>query len=158
MDTAELELGDNLKINLNLNKQINQDITYLVRNVVWVAYVMRATVFCRSARSCQISQQVDFSLQILSRGQVVSSGRYRTKGQVLISLIIPITKDMVPSFRIVAYYHTNDNEIVSDSVWVDVKDTCMGTVRLFKWVQSNGCVHRKLISEYRLKQPSSVEN
>lgn len=62
----------------------------------------------------------------------MSFGRYKTKGQVLISLIVPITKDMVPSFRIVAYYHTNDNEMVSDSVWVDVKDTCMGSVRLFK--------------------------
>lgn len=56
-------------------------------------------------------------------------GRYTTQGQVLISLIIPITKDMLPSFRIIAYYHTNANEVVSDSVWVDVKDTCMGSVR-----------------------------
>ncbi|TWW59519.1 Complement C3 [Takifugu flavidus] len=96
VDTAELELGDNLKINLNLNKQLNQDITYLIS----------------------------------SRGQLVSHGRYNTRGQVLISLILPITKDMVPSFRIVAYYHTNDNEVVSDSVWVDVKDTCMGSLKL----------------------------
>lgn len=72
----------------------------------------------------------------------MSHGRYTTKGQVLISLIVPITKEMVPSFRIVAYYHTGDNELVSDSVWVDVKDTCMGMVRRFKWFQCNGCVHR----------------
>lgn len=75
-----------------------------------------------------------FLFQILGRGQVVNKGRYNTKGQILISLNILITKDMVPSFRIVAYYHTNDNEVVSDSVWVDVKDTCMGTVRLSQWV------------------------
>ncbi|TDH11164.1 hypothetical protein EPR50_G00057830 [Perca flavescens] len=37
---------------------------------------------------------------------------------------------MLPSFRIVAYYHTDDNEVVSDSVWVDVKDSCMGSLRL----------------------------
>ena len=59
----------------------------------------------------------------------MDSGRYQTQGQVLISLIVPITKEMLPSFRILAYYHTNGNEVVSDSVWVDVKDTCMGTVR-----------------------------
>lgn len=75
------------------------------------------------------------SLQVLSRGQVVNHYRYPIKGQVLVSLIVPITKDMVPSFRIVAYYHTSDNELVSDSMWVDVKDTCMGTVRRFKWVK-----------------------
>ncbi|KAM7393938.1 hypothetical protein PAMP_020772 [Pampus punctatissimus] len=96
VDTAELELGDNLKINLNLHRPQNQDndITYL----------------------------------ILSRGQLVKHGRYRTRGQVLIALIVPITKEMLPSFRIIAYYHTDSNEVVSDSVWVDVKDTCMGSV------------------------------
>nr|XP_043883850.1 complement C3-like [Solea senegalensis] len=98
VDTAELQLGDYLKINLYLNRPSNQDtdITYL----------------------------------ILSRGQLIQHGRYRTRGQVIISLTIPITKDMLPSFRIIAYYHPNDNEVVSDSVWVDVKDSCMGSLKL----------------------------
>uniref|UniRef100_A0A672ZQE1 NTR domain-containing protein n=1 Tax=Sphaeramia orbicularis TaxID=375764 RepID=A0A672ZQE1_9TELE len=97
VDTAELDMGDNLKMNLILNQPNQQnDITYL----------------------------------ILSRGQLVKHGRYRTQGQVLISLIESITKEMLPSFRIIAYYHTSDNEIVSDSVWVDVKDSCMGSLRL----------------------------
>uniref|UniRef100_UPI0037E81A37 complement C3-like n=1 Tax=Semicossyphus pulcher TaxID=241346 RepID=UPI0037E81A37 len=97
VDAAELELGENLKINLNLRQDNAQnDITYLV----------------------------------LSRGQLVKHDRYQAKGQVLISLILPITKEMLPSFRIIAYYHTNDNEVVSDSVWVDVKDSCMGSLRL----------------------------
>ncbi|XP_062243569.1 complement C3-like [Platichthys flesus] len=98
VDTEGLELGNNLKVNLNLKKQSNQDsdITYL----------------------------------ILSRGQLIQHGRYHTRGQVLIALIVPITKDMLPSFRIIAYYHLTDNEVVSDSVWVDVKDTCMGSLKL----------------------------
>ncbi len=72
---------------------------------------------------------INLCSQIQSRGQLVKYGRYKTKGQLLISLIIPITKSMLPSFRIIAYYHTNDNEVVSDSVWVDAKDSCMGSVR-----------------------------
>lgn len=36
---------------------------------------------------------------------------------------------MMPSFRIVAYYYTQNNEVVADSVWVDVQDSCMGSVR-----------------------------
>uniref|UniRef100_A0A7N6F8K9 NTR domain-containing protein n=1 Tax=Anabas testudineus TaxID=64144 RepID=A0A7N6F8K9_ANATE len=98
VNTGELQLGENLKMNLVLNRQQNQDndITYL----------------------------------ILSRGQLVKYGRYRTRGQVLISLNVPITKDMLPSFRIVAYYHPSDNEVVSDSIWVDVKDSCMGSLKL----------------------------
>ncbi|XP_070768765.1 complement C3-like [Enoplosus armatus] len=100
VDTAELQIGDNLKfnLNLNLNRQENQynDITYLV----------------------------------LSRGQLLKHGRFRRQGEVLISLIEPITKEMLPSFRIIAYCHTNDNEVVSDSVWIDVKDSCMGSLKL----------------------------
>ena len=56
-------------------------------------------------------------------------GRFKMDGQVMISLQVPIQEDMLPSFRIIAYYHTNENEVVSDSVWVDVKDSCMGSVR-----------------------------
>uniref|UniRef100_A0A672I7E8 Uncharacterized protein n=1 Tax=Salarias fasciatus TaxID=181472 RepID=A0A672I7E8_SALFA len=50
-------------------------------------------------------------------------------GQTMVSLMVPITKEMLPSFRIVAYYHPTDKEVVSDSVWVDVKDSCIGSVR-----------------------------
>ncbi|KAF1375364.1 hypothetical protein PFLUV_G00219060 [Perca fluviatilis] len=72
----------------------------------------------------------DITYLILSRGQLVNNGHHRNTGQFLISLNVPITKDMLPSFRIIAYYHTNGNEVVSDSVWVDVKDSCMGSLRL----------------------------
>lgn len=44
-------------------------------------------------------------------------------------MIVPVTKEMIPSFCIIAYYHTSDNEVVSDSLWVDVKDSCIGSVR-----------------------------
>ncbi len=54
------------------------------------------------------------------------------KGQALVSLSLPVTKDMLPSFRFVAYYHVGSSEVVSDSVWVDVKDTCMGMVSELK--------------------------
>ncbi|KAK1879949.1 Complement C3 [Dissostichus eleginoides] len=98
VDSADVELGNNLKINLNINRRESHDydITYL----------------------------------IMSRGQLVLKGRHKTRGQLLISLIVLITKDMLPSFRIIAYYHTNGNEVVSDSVWVDVKDSCMGSLKL----------------------------
>uniref|UniRef100_A0A3Q2NZ05 Complement C3 n=1 Tax=Fundulus heteroclitus TaxID=8078 RepID=A0A3Q2NZ05_FUNHE len=68
--------------------------------------------------------------QILSRGQMVKHGRYRTTGQGLFSLRLSVTKEMLPSFRIVAYYHPNSEEVVADSVWVDVKESCMGSLSL----------------------------
>uniref|UniRef100_A0A671YG04 Complement C3-like n=1 Tax=Sparus aurata TaxID=8175 RepID=A0A671YG04_SPAAU len=72
----------------------------------------------------------DITYLILSRGQLVKKGRYRRRGQVINLLMVLITKEMLPSFRIIAYYHTDDNEVVSDSVWVDVKDSCMGSLKL----------------------------
>uniref|UniRef100_A0A672IQA9 Complement C3-like n=1 Tax=Salarias fasciatus TaxID=181472 RepID=A0A672IQA9_SALFA len=73
------------------------------------------------------NEERDITYLILARGQLVKYGRYKTRRQVLISLNVPITETMLPSFRIVAYYHPSDNEVVSDSVWVDVKDSCMGS-------------------------------
>nr|XP_040041543.1 complement C3-like [Gasterosteus aculeatus aculeatus] len=78
----------------------------------------------------QETHNTDITILILSRGQLVSFRRHKIEGQTLISLIVSITKEMLPSFRIVAYYHTNANEVVSDSVWVDVKDSCMGSLKL----------------------------
>ncbi|XP_027873419.1 complement C3-like isoform X1 [Xiphophorus couchianus] len=96
--TAEVKPGDNLKVNINLNKQDNpeNDVTYLIQ----------------------------------SRSQLIKHGRFRVKGQVMVSMTLTVTKEMLPSFRILAFYHPNDNEVVSDSVWVDVKDSCLGSLKL----------------------------
>ncbi|XP_064179571.1 complement C3-like [Anguilla rostrata] len=101
MQTAELKIGDNLGISLNLvnspgvQEQINH-ITYLV----------------------------------LNKGRLIHAKRFeRLSGQSLVILSLPVTKDMVPSFRFLAYYHVG-TEVVSDSVWVDVKATCMGTLEV----------------------------
>ncbi|KAL7845319.1 hypothetical protein AOLI_G00235110 [Acnodon oligacanthus] len=75
-------------------------------------------------------QNQDFTYLILSKGQIVSANRFKRKGQSLVTLPVLITKDLLPSFRVVAYYHVGSSEVVADSVWVDVKDTCMGTLRV----------------------------
>ncbi|XP_017313028.1 complement C3 [Ictalurus punctatus] len=76
------------------------------------------------------AQTQDFTYLILSKGQIVRAERFKRQGQSLVTLSLPVTKDLVPSFRVVAYYHVGSSEVVSDSVWVDVKDTCMGTLKL----------------------------
>lgn len=76
-----------------------------------------------------IKKKSFLSFQILSKGRIMKAGKYSRKaGQVLVSMPLFITEDLMPSFRIVAYY-TIEKEIVSDSLWVDVVDNCMGTVR-----------------------------
>ncbi|KAK9981660.1 hypothetical protein ABG768_001184 [Culter alburnus] len=99
IDAAELEIGDQMKVNLN------------------------------TGHSPGVKDQ-DYTYMILSKGQIVQVDRFKRRGQSLVALSLPVTKDMVPSFRFVAYYHVGSSEVVSDSVWVDVKDTCMGTLKL----------------------------
>ncbi|XP_056621796.1 complement C3-like [Triplophysa dalaica] len=99
IDAAELEIGDQMKVNLY------------------------------TGRSPGAKDQ-DYTYMIISRGQIVMVDRYKRRGQSLVTLSLPVTKDMVPSFRFVAYYHVGSDEVVSDSVWVDVKDTCLGTLSL----------------------------
>uniref|UniRef100_A0A672K3H1 Complement C3-like n=1 Tax=Sinocyclocheilus grahami TaxID=75366 RepID=A0A672K3H1_SINGR len=84
-------------------------------------------VFLNTGHSPGVKDQ-DYTYMILSKGQILKVDRFKRRGQSLVSLPLPVTKDMVPSFRFVAYYHVGSSEVVSDSVWVDVKDTCMGTV------------------------------
>ncbi|XP_062388608.1 complement C3-like [Sardina pilchardus] len=74
-------------------------------------------------------QDHDITYLIVSKGQIVESNGITSQGQSLLSLYLTVTKDMVPSFRIVAYYHVG-SEVVSDSVWVDVEKTCMGKLKV----------------------------
>ncbi|KAI1886572.1 hypothetical protein AGOR_G00197190 [Albula goreensis] len=74
---------------------------------------------------------------VMSKGQLVRAERYeRQKGQSLVTLSLTVTKDMVPSFRIVSYYHVG-TEVVSHSVWVDVKDTCLGKLKVTSGKQTH---------------------
>ncbi|XP_046718191.1 complement C4-B isoform X1 [Silurus meridionalis] len=65
---------------------------------------------------------------------VVSKGRILQAGSVqrteLTSISLPFSVDMVPAFRLVAYYYSINNNIVADSVWVDVKDVCKGKLEI----------------------------
>ncbi|KAF4075460.1 hypothetical protein AMELA_G00234670 [Ameiurus melas] len=78
------------------------------------------------------TQGGDKALQItiLSKGQIVKAEKFKRQGQSLVTLSLPISKDLVPSFRVVAYYHIGPSEVVSDSVWVDVNNDCMGKLKL----------------------------
>uniref|UniRef100_A0A671NUY1 Complement C3-like n=1 Tax=Sinocyclocheilus anshuiensis TaxID=1608454 RepID=A0A671NUY1_9TELE len=98
IDAVELQIGDPMKVNLNTGQSPGFIFNYLL------------------------------AFQILSKGQIVQADRFKRQGQSLVTLPVTVTKDMVPSFRFVAYYHVGPSEVVSDSVWVDVKDTCMGKV------------------------------
>ncbi|XP_056366435.1 complement C3 isoform X4 [Oenanthe melanoleuca] len=111
---TELQPGDNLAVNFHLKTSNNQ-----VRNSVPF-----------------------FTYLVLSKGRVVRAGRQRHEaGQSLVTMTLPVTPELVPSFRVVAFYHVLPGEIVADSVWVDVKDTCMGTLVVKGATEGDNRVH-----------------
>ncbi|XP_017346150.1 complement C4-A [Ictalurus punctatus] len=65
---------------------------------------------------------------VLSKGRVLKAGRVQRTD--LTSINMPFSVDMVPAFRLVAYYYSPTGKIVADSVWVDVKDVCKGKVEI----------------------------
>lgn len=118
-NSADVKLGDNLLFYffLQRHKYTQIDITILVRDAS-----LRHVCLCIPAFS-------SLPPQILSRGRLVNHFRWQSKRQTLVSRTVRVTKEMIPSFCIIAYYHTRDNEVVSDALWVDVKDSCLGSVR-----------------------------
>uniref|UniRef100_A0A8C3I3A3 Complement C3 n=1 Tax=Chrysemys picta bellii TaxID=8478 RepID=A0A8C3I3A3_CHRPI len=100
---SDLKPGDNLPVNFHL-KSNNPAV---LNQIKYFTYIV----------------------SILNKGKIIRVGRQdRQVGQNLVTMSLPITPDLVPSFRIVAYYQVGNSEIVADSVWLDIQDTCMGTL------------------------------
>lgn len=72
--------------------------------------------------------------KVLSKGRIVAAKQQlQHQGSVFTSATIDVTSEMLPSFRILAFYLLprgtgQDPELVADSIWIDVNDRCMGTV------------------------------
>ncbi|KAM4696196.1 complement C4-B-like [Rhinophrynus dorsalis] len=64
---------------------------------------------------------------VLNKGQILSMESIKYTPSI--SLSIPITSSMIPSFRVIAYYHLG-SEIIANSIWVDVTDICEGKLEL----------------------------
>ena len=68
---------------------------------------------------------------MLTKGGILVAKRLDIKDQFLTSTTMTVTMEMMPSFRVVAFYTlpwAGRMEVVADSVWVDVMDTCVGEV------------------------------
>ncbi|KAJ3582823.1 hypothetical protein NHX12_000209 [Muraenolepis orangiensis] len=75
------------------------------------------------------ANSLTLSITIQSKGQLVQQGYNNIVGLTSVVLMLRIKKEMLPSFRIIAYYEVSE-EVVADSVWVDVTDTCMGSLEV----------------------------
>ncbi|NXW64348.1 CO4 protein, partial [Eurystomus gularis] len=71
-----------------------------------------------------------FYYMVVAKGQAELLGRVPSSNKII---NLKITQKMVPSFRFLAYYfiaNEGRQEIVADSVWVDVTDVCEGKIKV----------------------------
>ncbi|XP_046698377.1 complement C5 [Silurus meridionalis] len=81
-----------------------------------------------------------FSYQIISKGKVVKYATERRVADTVQAINFKVTSDMVPSARLVVYYILTGEqraELVSDSVWFDVKAKCVNDLDVKLEVDSN---------------------
>ncbi|XP_073174623.1 venom factor-like isoform X3 [Lepidochelys kempii] len=78
------------------------------------------------------SEAKQFTILLLSKGRIVRAWTQpRNPGTVVTARTLDVEPQLLPSFRIVAFYYLpGPAELVADSVWVDVADGCMGTLRV----------------------------
>nr|BAU69618.1 C3A [Sphyrna zygaena]BAU69619.1 C3B [Sphyrna zygaena] len=91
------------------------------------------TLNLRNDNAATQNQIKYFTYMLISKGQIVSVGRQqREQGQIVVNMLIPVTPDLIPSFRLLVYYYLTKGsvELVADSMWIDVKDTCLGTLKV----------------------------
>uniref|UniRef100_A0A673U5V9 Complement C3 n=1 Tax=Suricata suricatta TaxID=37032 RepID=A0A673U5V9_SURSU len=101
-----------------------------------------------------------FTILVLSKGQIVyAKHQLKSHGSVYTSALIDVTSEMLPSFRILAFYllpraKGQDPELVADSIWIDVNDRCMGTLKvglknegLFQPLEPNNQVELKVTGD-----------
>uniref|UniRef100_A0A8C3HQ19 Complement C3 n=1 Tax=Chrysemys picta bellii TaxID=8478 RepID=A0A8C3HQ19_CHRPI len=113
---SELKPGDNLAVNFHLKSNSPA----VLKEIRYFTYIV----------------------SILNKGKIIRVGRQaRQEGQNLVTMSLPITPDLMPSFRIVAYYQVANSEIVADSVWLDIQDTCMGTLVVTGASDEDGGIH-----------------
>ncbi|MFT7800154.1 complement C3-like [Arapaima gigas] len=73
------------------------------------------------------------SYMVVSKGQIIRADKWPvTENQQVIKQPLQVTREMLPSFRLVAYYTLpgRNYEVVSDSLWIDMEDVCQGTLEV----------------------------
>ncbi|CAJ1052901.1 complement C3-like [Xyrichtys novacula] len=102
--TNKVSVGERLSLKLSISAA-NQDIR---DHITHVTYLM------------------------VNKGKIIKADRVDVTSQLITSIGLTVTPEMLPSFRFVAFYSvwTGREEVVSDSIWVDVVDSCVGGLTL----------------------------
>ncbi|KAM4676076.1 venom factor-like [Discoglossus pictus] len=128
----QMKLGDHIKVNFHVRNS-DQGVRNQIQHITYL---------------------------VLNRGMIVRAERLKMpQGVPIVSMSLLVTEAMMPSFRIVAYYMvmtTAGREIVSDSIWLNVKSICKGTLEVTDGMRSDnkvqspgGSMNLKLRADYK---------
>ncbi|XP_053574213.1 A.superbus venom factor 1 [Bombina bombina] len=110
----------------------------------------------RNTNAAVKNQIQSLTYLILNKGSIMRVSRLQFQSEEFATMSLFVTKEFIPSFRIVAYYIVptpDGHEMVSDSVWVDVTDSCIGTmevstVKQFRVYEPGTTIRLKLKADY----------
>ncbi|XP_075316041.1 A.superbus venom factor 1-like, partial [Odontesthes bonariensis] len=102
-------------------------------NTVSVGDRLSVKISIRAADETHRKFAKHITYMVLNKGKIIKAERLNVEGLVVTSVGFMVTSEMMPSFRIVAFFSipwTGREEVVSDSVWIDVADSCVGGLKV----------------------------
>nr|ACH56749.1 complement component 5 protein [Ginglymostoma cirratum] len=145
-DIQELEfkikvitLDDDLPISKSYTAEAYQSVSKSYPYITWTGGFQKFHVgdylnVNLVASSPYLNKIKHFHYQVVSKGKIVLfETKDRPVGNQIFSLNIPITREMIPSARLIAYYVVtgeNNGELVVDSLWFDVEEKCLNNQQI----------------------------
>nr|XP_033779336.1 complement C3-like [Geotrypetes seraphini] len=96
--------------------------------------LLRLNLYTKNAQQAVKEKIKYITVLLLSKGKLVRQKiQTRESQSELTSMCIEVTPDLLPAFRIVAYYFlslTTHTEVVADSILIHVTENCMGKLKV----------------------------
>ncbi|XP_074550629.1 venom factor-like [Halichoeres trimaculatus] len=91
---------------------------------------LRLSIYTQEETQRELVKHITYL--VVNKGKIIKAEHVDVAGQLVTSVGLAITSEMLPSFHFVAFYHiwTDREEVVSDSIWVDVVDSCVGKLNI----------------------------
>ncbi|TRY97834.1 hypothetical protein DNTS_014966 [Danionella cerebrum] len=104
-----------------------------VANRVMVGNSINIIAHIKSHSPTQRNLVEQLTYAVLNKGKIIRTERVSVKDKEITNIPLHVTSEMLPAFRIVAYYilsWEHKAEVVSDSLYVDVEDRCVGSLSI----------------------------
>ncbi|XP_043940616.1 venom factor-like [Protopterus annectens] len=96
---------------------------------------VKISLIAKTANDAIAKQIKYYTYMILNKGRIVKiASETQFDGQTFITFSITVGPELLPAFRVVAYYAVigtdSKYQIIADSAWIKVKESCMGKLEL----------------------------